>query len=170
MTAMGFGSMEEMLAYMEDQERRANKLVVEEQWAIKEGDHWCRPVPEMGIFEFGIVLTMEESLQGEDEEDLDFIRANIQERNERGYRFSRAYSVMEPQGMLGDTHVLNMWPIKPEEFEAAKAGDWDVLNALGLGAEWIQRIMTEAQQAKRRQRKAGSLDGEIVMEVVEDEN
>lgn len=171
MTYMEFGSLEEMLAYQAEAEKRANEMVVEEQRAISPGDYWCRPVPEMGLFEFGRVATEAEvlGLYSEDEEESpEEYWARLQgENRERGYRFSKAYSLLAPEGEWGDTHVLNMWPISEEDFHKAASANWDVVR--GLGQEWVEGIMKAAQEAKRRQRKASSIEEPMGLRLVETE-
>ena len=43
----------------------------------------------------------------------------------RGYRFGKCWSVWEPEGEYGSTHVSEMMPLRPEEFEDARNADWD---------------------------------------------
>ena len=48
----------------------------------------------------------------------------MKEYYDNGFRFGRAYSVVEPEGELGDTHVCDMVPITEEEFNQSKGLHW----------------------------------------------
>ena len=43
----------------------------------------------------------------------------------RGYRYGRAYSLMEPRGEFGSTHISQMAQLTADEFADAEAAGWD---------------------------------------------
>jgi hypothetical protein len=45
---------------------------------------------------------------------------------ERGYVFGKAYSVVEPTGELGDTHVSQMVEVPRETWELARSYNWAI--------------------------------------------
>lgn len=154
-----FDSFEEAMAAMRKAEDAANASALEEQKAITYGDHWCRPVPEYGIFEFGRVATEEESYKDEEPETV----AMLRDSHERGYRYGMAYSVLGPDGELGSTHVANMWPITEAEFLRAKEDGWQVT------ADLVEKVMQEHIAARIKQGKGSSVDEPAQMEVVDEE-
>lgn len=58
-------------------------------------------------------------------EDYDHEFARFTERHERGYLFGPCYSVIEPDGELGSTHVSSVVWIDPLVFQALREYGWD---------------------------------------------
>lgn len=69
---------------------------------------------------------------------------------DRGYRSGMHYSIVEPEGELGDAHVFTMWPITKDDFAWAKAHGWK----LHPGA--MARVQNEIEEAITR--AGGSLE------------
>lgn len=159
MHIQSFESFEEAQQAMREAEERANAQVFDRQRSIGYGDYWCRPVPEYGVFVFGYVWPQDKAEKGEARSTVTSLRDSF----ERGYRFGDAYSVMEPEGELGTTHVANMWPISEEDFIENKAHNWQPT------IEFVERIFREANEAKRQQNPS-SLDDEASFEVVEEDD
>lgn len=59
---------------------------------------------------------------------------SILERHKRGYRFGMAWSVLEPRGEWGDTHVSQMIPIPKTLFEIGPDRGWTLDRELYEGA------------------------------------
>ena len=122
-----FDSMEAMWEFMREQERLANENTADWQRAIGYGDYWMRMYEEILIF--GYVNTLDEldAIErelGVEDDELAFERSMISNAHERGYRYGKAYSVVEPDGEWGSTHVSTMIPISREMFEAARECGW----------------------------------------------
>jgi len=64
------------------------------------------------------------NLSDEGEAEFHHSCAMLRSSRRRGYIFGRAFSVIEPRGELGSTHVANMWPISKAAFEEAKNQNW----------------------------------------------
>ncbi len=147
-----FGSLEEMQAYMAGAEKAANEGLRPEQIALRDAIDtvwWIRPYPEMSIMIFGETFGPAKQLANEleyikdglaapegseerveAEREAAYYRQEMPERRARGYLSGRAYSVIEPRGEIGDTHVANAWPISREAFEQARELDWNVRRVL----------------------------------------
>lgn len=132
MTFRSYDNMDDAFAEMAANEQRANAEASPAQNAITYGDYWMRPYAEMGEFVliFGRVHTREEVAAVEEPETM----AVLDNAFARGYRFGQAWSVWEPRGELGDTHVSVMCPISQELFEAARAQDWNLTKEQYEGA------------------------------------
>lgn len=116
--------IEAYFAQMRAEEEAANANVHPDQAALTWGDHFVRFYemgPEGILAIFGAIYTASDYERSEGAQGL----AEAEERMARGYRFARCYSVIEPEGELGDTHVVTVWPITPEQFAQAKAAGWD---------------------------------------------
>lgn len=61
---------------------------------------------------------------GGDEGEYGFAYERFEGRHERGYLFGPCYSVVEPEGELGSTHVSQVVWIDPPEFHAFRNGGW----------------------------------------------
>jgi len=97
------------------------------QNAITYGDYWMRAFEDFLIF--GRItpeaeLWATEAELGASEEELEWEMASMKANYDNGFRFGRAYSVVEPEGELGDTHVCDMVPITEEEFNQSKGLHW----------------------------------------------
>lgn len=140
MTVIGFDSFDEMLEHMGKAEDAANARTTPRQKAIGWGDYWMQPYQD--ILVFGRIWTREETEKSEgryiDQDDPEEVAgfaetmANLDSRYERGYRFGTAWSEAEREGELGDTHISVMIPITQEEFEEAKAVNWNALKIINM--------------------------------------
>jgi hypothetical protein len=124
-----FGDFDEFLDWQARNEAIANARVTPEQAEIGYGDHWARRFEDIVIF--GRVMSLDELEQMErnlgcDEEEIASEREMISDSHERGYRFGYCYSVVEPEGELGSTHISVMTKITAEEFQAAKEHGWRI--------------------------------------------
>jgi hypothetical protein len=133
MTVQSFNSDEEMWNAIRKGILTAKERATPEQNAITYGDYWMRVWEDFLIF--GTIshpddLDAAERLLGASEEEIKAERKMLAESYENGFRFGKAYSVIVPEGELGDTHVSEMTKITKEEFEEAKALGWgdDVLD------------------------------------------
>lgn len=147
MEIRGYDSYEEMQADMARAEAQANAGLMPEQIALRDDTevdrYWFRPYPEMGMLIFGVAwgfksacevsakyvpdIPQPDSRLDEYEESLDEavyeIRSMVESRK-RGYLRGWAYSMVEPEGEPGSTHVANTMPISREAFEEARAHGW----------------------------------------------
>jgi hypothetical protein len=122
-----FASVEDAMTAMRRAEQRANARVTPEQTAIGYGDHWCSAFEDFLIF--GRVSTLEEldTRSAELTDDPEEVQAEhdmIVSAHARGYRFGWAYSVAEPDGELGSTHISRMTSITERQFDRAKGHAW----------------------------------------------
>lgn len=136
MTVYGFDSIDDALRFMGRATGRANRSLTPEQRSLTWGSYWVRfHAGELMIF--GYVQTPDEveaaergcygdTLAEEEAAELRWAMKSVHERHGRGYLFGRCYSVVEPDGELGDTHRASAWPITAETFEAARVAGWDV--------------------------------------------
>jgi hypothetical protein len=152
---IGFESMEEMQAYMAEQEQQGIKYSLDEQWRITWGSHVVRVVDELWIF--GEIFTesrylelngpvIEEDLDEEARYELDALR----DSHARGYRYGRWFSIVEPEGEYGSAHVVNLWEIDRSDFERARAARWEVPPDL---AYRVGQEVGDALQKKERQQE-----------------
>ena len=105
----------------------AKNRATPKQNAITYGDYWMRSWEDFLIF--GYIYTREEMDSeerrlGASEEEIEWEHQTYDDSYNNGFRFGRAYSVIEPEGELGDTHVCDMIPITKEEFEQSKDLHW----------------------------------------------
>jgi hypothetical protein len=124
-----FDSVDDAFAWMKRQEDLANREVHPIQQKIVRGTHAMRLFHDFPIF--GYIFTEDELREGErshgaDEDELAFTMEVLAKSYERGYRHGRWYSVVEPEGELGDTHILNLTPITRNDFEEAQSYGWQV--------------------------------------------
>lgn len=124
-----FDNFDEAMDWMQRQENKANSRVHPIQHEVKRGAHAMRPHREFTIF--GYVLTTEEIASAETECGADAMELShtmkmLAESYQRGYRHGRWYSVVEPEGELGDAHISNLIPITQEDFELALLHKWQL--------------------------------------------
>jgi len=153
MTFMEFENIDDMFEFMEKRTNEANANLAPAQQGVTYGDCWARfDTPHnFGFIEFGHVETEAEfraSMVKYPKAETDSEWESIQTEHERGYLFSKAYSLMGPDGELGDTHRASMWPIDRALFDAARAVDWDykrleVPDALNLSLAYEQWLAHE---------------------------
>jgi hypothetical protein len=146
---VGFDSTEEMFAYLA--ERRAAMAeamlhLAEPQRRIIWGSYCVRmhPISETEVLAiFGQIYTEEEirALElaaGSDEEELSYTMAHLRENYAAGYRYGWWASVIE-KGEPGDAHVSLCWPITRDDYEAARANQWE------MSEELYARIYAESR-------------------------
>lgn len=142
MTFESFESFDEMITTMHQREDAAMASLLPVQRALlpMRAFYWMRPAPEYDCVIFGYynlddMIALEKSLTPQEE--LAYFSTWVSDCEHknlvRGYKSGRAYSVIEPTGELGDTHVANMWPITRESFEQARDLGWDVLGKITPG-------------------------------------
>jgi hypothetical protein len=120
-----------MVEAMRKAEDAANARVRPLQQDVVWGTHWAAHYPDMELIVFGYVPTLEELEKierghGADDEEWEFEKATTLDSYARGYRFGKAYSVIEPEGEWGSTHISVMLPISKEQFEAARERGWQL--------------------------------------------
>lgn len=126
-TIIPFDSFEEMQKHISASVERAKANIQPRQAKITYGDYWMRIWEDVLIF--GHISTLkeleaEERRLGADDAEIAWERKVLENSYADGFRYGRAYSVIEPRGELGDTHVSVMYPITKEEFEQARAANW----------------------------------------------
>ena len=138
---IGFDSLEEILEYQANAEREAIQSTLPPQWEIAEGDRVFRLVGELAIF--GHILTRDEFLGEDPDEELLDEWSQFGQSYVKGYRYGRWYSVVEPTGEYGSAHVASLWKITPAEFARAQAEDWHAW------PELIERVAVEIAVARK---------------------
>ena len=137
-----FNTLDEMMASLQRNEAAAMARLTPLQRVLLplREFYWMRPAPQyecviFGYYNLDDMIALEKSLTPEDEMDWHpgWVVSTTDKNLVRGYKSGRAYSVIEPDGELGDTHVSTMWPITKESFEQAKAMRWDVLGKVEMG-------------------------------------
>lgn len=132
MNVQFFENTQDMFDAIQRGVEQAQARTTPKQAAITYGDYWMR-FWDTGYGEvlliFGYITPFEEMMQterdlGADDEELAYERDMMKANYERGFRFGRAFSVVEPDGELGETHVSAMIPITKEEFDEARAVRW----------------------------------------------
>lgn len=129
-----FDSLEAVFDRMATAEMEAMERLAPQQRELlsKRRFFWLRPYQEMGITIFGLFdldafIAKEKELWDLEDGPFNLHRQRIEHNNQvRGYKTGRAYSVIEPTGELGDTHVANMWEISEQAFAEAKTVGWDI--------------------------------------------
>jgi hypothetical protein len=123
----GFDNIDDMMAFMRQQEAQANARVTPDQAEIGYGDFWMRPYEDIVVW--GYVPTeaeveAAEGGEGADPEELEYTMSTLRDAYARGYRYGRAYSPWEPEGEWGSTHISSMEKVTEYEFESAKDHGW----------------------------------------------
>lgn len=156
MSFMTFDSDEEMQGFLAASEEAANQRVAPQQRAIGEGDYWVRfyrVVDRLIIFGQVHHLTRvwhEEVRLGATEAEADYVVRHAKDRRARGYVFGTCYSIIEPEGELGDTHVSEVWPITAHLFDAAKAVRWNIDRLPDSGKKALEQAYQEYGEHVRR--------------------
>jgi hypothetical protein len=156
MTFMSFDSMDEMRDYMRRSEERAIASMTEEQKAIKPGDAWASPRPEYQCVIFGKSKSLDEieaseksywsdsddaEQRAERKAELEYTMESSVDSISRGYLFGEAWSILEPRGELGSTHVSQMVKITDEALEDARERDWDFGRCIADGLPWALNLL-----------------------------
>lgn len=158
------GEMEEIegdpFDWMRRNEEAANTKVTDAQRMMGTEGHrfWIRL--DQPFLIAGEAWTMDEMVASEmkywseedgPREDYEaYLRSHQEDTWQRGYRFGRAYSEVEPTGELGSTHVVEMTEVSEQEFEALRTAGWDMRDALVENAEIIQPLITRLLKAEVR--------------------
>lgn len=130
-----FDNMEDMHAAMRAAEEAANTRLTAAQIDLRDDTqqtrYWARVVPEYDLVVFGKAFSEEEAYQSEvragaTPEQAAQSRNGIRESRQRGYLFGIAFSTVEPDGELGDTHVFNVVPISRDTFDRARWLGWSL--------------------------------------------
>ena len=141
MTVQGFDSLEEMLAFMADQEAKANAAVRPRQQAgLGWGMHGFRMVE--GIPIWTEIYTQGEAAEGEEEGTM----ADLLASHDRGYRYGMHYSRLEPLGELGSAHIAAMWPVTRRDFNIAEEVGWYPTREYG---EWFSGLLARMAREMR---------------------
>lgn len=146
MSVRGFNNIEDMMAFMRQQEEAANARVSPGQAEIGYGAWWLRPYEDITIF--GYVPTEDEVRaseggEGADEEELQYTLEMLADAHRRGYRYGKAYSEIEPEGEWGSTHISTMVEITQAQFERAREVGWNGWQLLVLPEDrrWLSEAM-----------------------------
>jgi len=128
-TVESFDNFDDMMAAISRGVEQAKSRATIAQNAITYGDYWMRIWEDFLIC--GYIYTKEEMdaievKLGASQEELEYEHRVYDASYKDGFRFGRAYSQIEPDGELGDTHVSDMTKITKEEFESAKILNWDL--------------------------------------------
>lgn len=123
----------------EDLQRSAEAVEAQGGIPVKVGDYVVRvvdpgdghPLPIYGHLTDPMDYWRDRAVETMDEEtrqEYEYERRSTEESVRRGYYFGTWYSVMCPDGEMGDAHVstLNM-VISREQFDAARAAGWAVM-------------------------------------------
>lgn len=132
MNVYTFDSLDDMMAAVEKWNEEANAGLAVEQKALTYGDHWVR-FYDVGarILDFGRVATEAEisTLEmeaGTDPDEIATELARVQARQDAGYLYGKAHSILNVEGEWGSTHRANVWPIEERLFTAAQTVDWKI--------------------------------------------
>lgn len=127
MPAQFFNTPEEMFEAISRGVEQAKARATPKQNAITYGDYWVRAYEDILIF--GYIYSEEELWAkerelGASEEEIEEEKAMMEGNYQNGFRFGKAYSIICPEGELGDTHVSDMLPLTKQEFEDARDLYW----------------------------------------------
>lgn len=156
-----FDDFEQAAKHMQEAEAAANASSHPDQHAITYGNHWFAWYDEMQLAVFGEVFTQDEYLRRETAAGASAAEAKrswkgVVDDHERGYRFGIAYSLVEPEGELGTTHVASMVPIDANQFLGAQEAEWDFARAMEVRDLWAVNIIRRAHRMQAELRaKAG---------------
>lgn len=105
------------------QQERVKAALTDEQRAISWGDTffriWQLPMEPEPLIIFGEVYTLERLREKEEETTVNRLIERFPY-----FCFTKCYSVVEPEGELGDTNRYNMWPIERWQFVTAQQAGW----------------------------------------------
>jgi hypothetical protein len=157
MTFMEFGSIEEMQTFLAEREQEANDNLLDFQRNIGWGAYFIRLWEDTyapggdPLLIVGDIWTREHADTsnrelGADEEEARYADEMLANAHERGYRFGKCYSTIEPDGELGSTHVADIWcEITAEQFEDCRRFGWDPYRLMEDTA-WFAEKMREPGQ------------------------
>ena len=133
-----FDTFEEMIEFMQTNEEAANEHLADAQKAVTYDGYWCRfyDIADRVVI-FGHVTPLAywdekvtQAKPGEDREEWEFEKQQIEDSHRRGYMYGWCYSIVEAEGEPGSTHQANLWPIDKALFDEAKSVGWNI-DALG---------------------------------------
>jgi len=123
-----FESSKELFEKMKKDKESADVAVKPWQDALKTGDFCVRSVD----YNNGLIVIFTELIDSSYKEDRD----RYKQPQLKNYRFGRHFSVMCPEGELGDVHVAAVdSSITKEMFEEARDGDF----SMGVIQGWMAR-------------------------------
>jgi len=116
-----FESTEEMIEAIRRSTEAADADVVPWQKELKPGDKFFRIVEDVAIY--GEILDPMASV--EDEEEKEYLQELYSEEHMANYRFAKCYSVVCPQGEMGDVHVSTVYMVLTDTiFEQFRRMEW----------------------------------------------
>ena len=144
MTAKTFDGLDEMVTAVAQSEAAVAALTTEAQRAITYGDCWCAPFDQGGYLRFGVIapgLSPSAPVSRSSASRA----AKRKDEHRRGYRFSCAYSVIEPKGQWGSTHVSTMVAkLSRAQFEQVRAAGWRLETLVDDDVGWAVRLVDRA--------------------------
>jgi hypothetical protein len=122
-----YASFEDMLQDIKQGEADAQAAATPGQNAIAWGDFFERNW--LGLRIYGRISTLKEFREterglGASLAEIRYEEAGLKDAYSRGYRYGRCFSVAEPEGEVGSTHVVTMRKITEAEFNEAKNRGW----------------------------------------------
>lgn len=88
---------------------------------MKAGDHFVRLVDENGVLAIYGEFVTADTADTDGDEDMDF----YSQPHMKNFRFSRCFSILCPEGELGDTHVATIGKkLSPTQFNLAREMGW----------------------------------------------
>jgi hypothetical protein len=134
-----FSSMEEAMDYMESSRMEASESAHPEQLALADGESHFYMAVHGNIVIMGRIFSTEEWIDlerkymdmdnPEDVEEFAFMKRQTIANRERHLVPVRAFSVIEPQGEMGNVHVAGMAPATQEAFDEFIAAGCRVTHA-----------------------------------------
>jgi hypothetical protein len=122
-----FESVEAMFAEIETQRSAADARMQPWQQALKAGDFVLRYEPSEHLLIWGALRDPVEDDRecGADEDELVYVRDLYASPHMVGFRAGRHYSVIVPDGEIGDIHVSTvLCKLTQTQFDAARAAHW----------------------------------------------
>ncbi len=117
-----FTDWEEMQEALAVAVEAANTRVQPWQRQLSVGNYFLSYSEDASLFIFGEVL---DPLDSSDPEEREFQRQTWSQPHMAGYRFTKCYSEVVPEGEYGDTHISTVLKILPEaDFLKFKEANW----------------------------------------------
>jgi hypothetical protein len=145
MTVRAFDSFEEMQQAMRDGLDWGNDNLTPEQRAVSFGDHWAdfRQIHDAGAVCFGYVWTIEENLasirKGTDSAaEVEAELESTLEAHKEGMLFGKAYDRFNPNGEIGSTHRVHLWPISKNCWDNARNNGFVIDDMLPVYKQQLQ--------------------------------
>lgn len=130
MTYRKFASLDELVLWLQQQSASMADLLSPEQRAVTWGDYWVRFIPLESFVLFGQVMTQEDFVVGEYKvgATIEEVRADTRrlvQMHDDNRLFGAVHSVIDPEGSLGFTHRVDVWPITRAQFLEARLAKWE---------------------------------------------